>query len=298
LDRLEAMTILLAAVDGGSFSAASRQLGVPLATVSRRVAELESHLQIRLVLRCNRGLTLTEAGEAYVSSCRRIIEDIAEVERTTTGEYHAPRGELVVAAPIVMGRLHGLPIIAEFLRAYPEIRVRTQLADRSVNLLEERVDVALRTGALPDSSMIAVHIGRVRQVLCASPAYLASRGVQNTPADLESHDCVGYEGLVVGTSWEFQNNGASHVVDVAWRMMVNSIDGAVVAAEEGGGIARVLSYQIVEQLNSGALVTVLDDYELPITPINLIYPSQRQVPLKLRAFLDFAAPRLKQRLAA
>lgn len=296
MDRLEAMTILLAAVDHGSLSAASRQLGIPLATVSRRVAELEAHLKIRLLLRSSRGLALTDAGRAYADSCRRIIEDLADVERTATGEYHAPQGELVIGLPLVMGRIHGLPVIAEFLRAYPDIRARVQLTDRNVSLLDEHVDVTLRTGELPDSSMIAVRVGQVRQVLCASPDYLAGRGTPATPADLASHHCVGYEGVAIGTKWDFRRDGALHSIAVPWRIMVNSIEGAVVAAEQGAGIARVLSYQIDQQMKTGSLVTLLDEYELGTSPVTLIYPGQRQVPLKLRVFLDFAAPRLKARL--
>ena len=297
MDRLEAMTILLAAVDHGSLSAASRQLGIPLATVSRRVAELEIHLKIRLLLRGNRGLVLTDAGRAYAASCRRIIEDIADVERTATGEYHAPQGELVIGLPLVMGRIHGLPVIAEFLRAYPDIRARVQLTDRNVSLVDEHVDVTLRTGELPDSSMIAVPVGQVRQVLCASPDYLARRGTPATPADLAFHQCVGYEGVVAGTNWDFRHKGGLQSIPVPWQIMVNSIEGAVVAAEQAAGIARVLSYQIHKQVETGSLVTLLDEYGLGTSPVTLVYPGQRQVPLKLRAFLDFAAPRLKARLA-
>lgn len=297
MDRLEAMTILLAAIDHGSLSAASRHLGIPLATVSRRVAELEAHLKIRLLLRGNRGLVPTEAGRAYVASCRRIMEDIADVERTASGEYHKPQGELVIGLPLVMGRIHGLPVIAAFLRVYPDIRVRVQLTDRHVNLIEEHVDVALRTGELPDSSMIAVRVGQIGQVLCASPDYLANRGTPSKPAELDAHDCVGYEGLAVGTNWAFRHQGSVQTIAVTWRLMVNSIDGAVIAAEQGAGIARVLSYQIDEQVKSGSLVTLLDDYELASSPVSLIYPGQPQVPLKLRAFLDFATPRLRERLA-
>ncbi|RFU49731.1 LysR family transcriptional regulator [Paraburkholderia sp. DHOC27] len=296
MDRFEAMTILLAAVDHGSLSAASRQLGIPLATVSRRVSELEGHLKIRLLLRGNRRLVLTDAGQSYVASCRRIMEDVAEVERKAAGEYLAPQGELMIGMPQVMGRIHGLPVVAEFLRAYPDIRVRVQLTDRNVSLLDEHVDVALRTGELPDSSMIAVKVGEIRQVLCASPDYLADRSRPTTPADLALHDCVGYEGLTAGTTWEFSHRGVLQTVAVTWRLMVNSIDGAVAAAEQGAGIARVLSYQIDQQVKSGSLVTLLDEFELPRAPVSLIYPGQRQVPLKLRAFLDFAGSRLRKRL--
>jgi DNA-binding transcriptional LysR family regulator len=296
LDRFEAMTILVAAVDRGSLSAASRQLGIPLATVSRRISELEKHLGIRLLLRGNRRLVLTDAGQSYVASCRSIMEDVAEVERKAAGEYLAPRGELVISVPLVMGRIHGLPVIAEFVRAYSDIRVRVQLTDRKVNLIEEHVDVALRTGELPDSGMIAIRVGLIRQVLCASPSYLANRSTPIEPADLALFDCVGYEDVTPGTSWEFRNRDGLQTVSVTWRLMVNSIEGAVAAAEQGAGIARVLSYQIDQQMKSGSLVTLLEEYELPKTPVSLIYPSQKQVPLKLRAFLDFASPRLRQRL--
>jgi DNA-binding transcriptional LysR family regulator len=296
MDRLEAMTILLSAVDNGSLSAASRQLRIPLATVSRRVSELEEHLKIRLLLRGNRKLVLTEAGRAYVASIRRVMEDIAEVERAATGEYHAPQGELVISVPQVMGRTHALPVIVEFLRAFPDIRARIQFVDRNVNLLEEHVDVALRVGELPDSSMIATRVGMIRQVLCASPAYMKARGTPKEPADLSAHDCVGYEGFLVGTNWEFWHEGAIQTIPIRWRLLVNSIEAAVIAAAGDAGIARVLSYQIGQHVKSRSLVRLLKAYEPPATPVSLVYPSQRQVPLKLRAFLDFAIPRLRMRL--
>ena len=181
MDRLDAMTVLLAAVDTGSLSAAGRQLRLPLATVSRRVSELEEHLNIRLLLRGTRKLTLTDAGRSYVTLCRRIMEDIAEAERTAAGEYLTPRGELTLSVSQVMGRVHVMPVVAEFLRTYPDIRMRVQLNDRNVNLLEEDVDLALRIGELPDSSMIAVRVASIRQVLCASPAYLKIGGCRRRP---------------------------------------------------------------------------------------------------------------------
>ena len=169
MDRLEGMTILLAAVDTGSLSAASRQLRIPLATVSRRVSDLERHLKARLLFRGNRKLVLTDAGRDYVTSCRRILEDIGEAERVAAGEFRAPQGELNFSVPVVMGRIHVMPVVVEFLRSYPDIRMRVHLTDRNVNLLDEHFDLALRVGELPDSSMIGTRIGLVRQVLCASP---------------------------------------------------------------------------------------------------------------------------------
>jgi DNA-binding transcriptional LysR family regulator len=266
MDRLEAMTVLLAAADTGSLSAASRRLRIPLATISRRVSELEKHLNARLVLR-GRKLTLTDAGRAYVDACRRIMEDVAEAERTAAGEYSAPQGELILSAPPVIGRSHAMPIVVEFLRAYPDVRVRVQLSERIVNLLEEQIDLAMRVGELPDSSMIAKRIGFVRQVLCASPGYLKARGVPKKPADLVSHDCVAYESYAAGGSWKFSAKGGTESVQIPFRLVVNSGEAAVVAATvaddsialiglvvglglTGTGIAYVLYYSIVQRMGA------------------------------------------------
>jgi len=297
MDRLEAMTILLAAVDAGSFSAASRHLRIPLPTVSRRVAELEEHLRVRLLLRGNRKLTLTDAGRDYLVSCRRIMEDLAEAERTATGEYRTPRGELCISAPPIMGRIHAVPVVVEFLRAYPDIRMRVELNDRMVNLLDEHVDLALRVGELPDSSMIAARVGLSRTMICASPAYLKIRGIPKKPGDLGSHECIAYEGYYSTlNSWEFRTKGASQTILVPSRLVVNSTDAAIAAAAAAAGIARVFSFQILDLVKAGSLVKLLEAHEPPPLPVNLIYPGQRQVPLKLRAFLDFSIPRFRDRL--
>ena len=296
MDRLEAMTILLAAVDMGSLSAASRQLRIPLATVSRRVAELEEHLHVRLLHRGNRKLVLTDAGQSYVTSCRRIIEEIAEVERTAAGEYRAPQGELTISLSAVLGRTHVLPVVVEFQRTFPDIRVRLQFTDRTVNLLEEHVDVAVRIGELPDSSMIAKRVGLIRLMLCASPAYLKRRGAPKTPLDLATHDCVIHETYSTPHGWEFVSEETTQMIRVPSRLTVNLGEAAVAAAVAGAGIARVLSYLVDDLLRSRSLVTLLEAYEPSPMPVSVVYPSQRQVPLKLRAFLDFAVPRLRKRL--
>jgi DNA-binding transcriptional LysR family regulator len=299
MDRLEGMAILLSAVDTGSLSAASRQLRLPLATVSRRVSELEEHLKIRLLLRGRRKLTLTDSGRSYVASCRRIMEDIAEAERSAAGEYLTPRGGLSISVSQVMGRVHVMPVVGEFLRAYPDIRMRVLLNDRRVNLLEEDVDLALRVGELPDSTMIALRVGWFRRVLCASPAYLKTRDVPKKPTDLASHDCVAYEGVIPGTggtNWEFGSKETLEIVPIPYRLVVNSVEAAASAAIAGAGLARVPSYLAGHLVKSGLLVTLLEEYEPPLLPVSLIYPNQRQVPLKLRAFLDFSIPRLRERL--
>lgn len=296
MDRLEAMTILLAAVDTGSLSAASRQLRIPLATVSRRVSELEAHLHVRLVLRGGRKLVLTDAGRDYVASCRRIMENIEEVERTAAGEYRAPQGELIISAPLVIGRNHVVPVLVEFLRTYPEIRAHIQLSDRVSNLLEEHVDLAVRLGELPDSDMIATRVALISRMLCASPAYLQSRGVPERPEDLTSHDCITYEGYSAADTWEFRHGQTSQMVKVSSRLGVNLAEAAVIAACTDAGIARVLSDQVDHLLKAGTLVRVLQDFEPAPMSVSLVYPGQRQVPLKLRAFIDFATPLLRERL--
>jgi DNA-binding transcriptional LysR family regulator len=299
MDRFEAMRILLAAVDAGSLSAASRQLDIPLPTVSRRVAELEERLGARLLLRGTRSLSLTDAGRAFVAASRRIIEDVAEAERTAAGEFRAPQGELVISVPTVMGRTHVVPVVADFLAAYPGISMRVLFSDRKVSLLEEHIDVALRVGPLADSSMVATRIGLIREVVCASPAYLKRKGTPKAPADLAKHECVTYEGVYVTRNrWEFLAKGKALTVQVPSRLIVNSADAALEACIGGTGVARLLSYQIDMPVRSRKLVTLLDDFEPSPLSASLIYPSQRLVPQKLRAFLDFAIPRLRERLGS
>ena len=186
MDRLDSMSVLLAVVDAGSLSAGARRLGIPLATVSRKVSDLEAHLRTRLLNRTSRQITLTDAGRSYAAACRRILEEIGEAERAAAGEYSAPKGDLVVTAPIVFGRLHVLPVTLDFLRAYPDIDIRLTLTDHSLNLLEDHVDVAVRIGDLPDSGLMATRLGSIRQVVCASPAYFAERGRPARPEALQA----------------------------------------------------------------------------------------------------------------
>jgi DNA-binding transcriptional LysR family regulator len=293
VDRFDAMSVFLAVTDSGSLSAGARRLGMPLATVSRRVAELEAHLHTRLLNRGSRKLELTDAGQSYVAACRRILEDVGEAERAASGEYRSPRGELVVTAPIVFGRLHVLPIIGEFLKTYPDIDVRLSLADRVVNLLEEHVDVALRIGELPDSSLLATSVGSVRRVVCASPAYLEARGTPAIPSDLGSHDCITFEGPTLPRSWTFWIKGKAQQIAIHSRLVVNTAESAIDMAMAGVGVTRVLSYQISRALAEGRITIVLPAFEPRPLPVSLVYSGNGLVPLKLRAFLDFATPRLK-----
>jgi DNA-binding transcriptional LysR family regulator len=297
MDRFESMSTLLAVVEAGSLSAAARRLNTPLTTVSRKVSELETHLKTRLLNRSSRRIGLTDAGRAYVAACKRILEELGEAERAASGEYSAPRGDLFITAPVVFGRLHVLPIVIEFLRAYPDIDIRLGLADRIVNILEEPVDLAVRIGHLPDSSLVARRVGAIRRVICASPSYLAARGTPKIPGDLAAHDCITFEGMTAPEAWTFPAGKSEAAVAIRSRLVVSTAEAAVDAAMAGLGITRVLSYQAAGALREGALVLALEDFEPPPLPVNLVHVGQRLLPLKLRAFLDFATPRLKARIA-
>ena len=296
MDRLEAMSTLMAAVETGSLSAASRKLGMPLATVSRKVAELEAYLRTRLLNRTSRRLTLTDAGQSYVASCSRILAEIEEAEHTAMGEFRSPRGSLAITAPVVFGRRHVLPVALEFLETYPEIDIQMTLADRVFNLLEEHVNLALRIGALPDSRLIAARLGAVRLVTCASPAYFAERGTPEKPSDLALHDCVTFTGLMSSGVWNFRSGKSELTIPIRSRVSVNTAEAAIDAAIASVGVTRVLSYQVAGAVRAGSLAIALRDFELEPWPVSLVHSGQSLLPLKVRAFLDFAAPRLRARL--
>ena len=291
-DRLEAMSILSAVVDAGSLSAGARALRMPLATVSRRVAELESDLGAELVLRSARGLTTTDTGAAYLEAVRRILEDVAEAERAASGEFARPKGMLTLTAPIVFGRLHVLPVVIDFLKAHPDVEIRLEQTDRPVSLHEENFDLAVRIGSLPDSSLIARRLGFVRQVVCASPDYLARNGTPERPEDLANHHCVTFGNLMSPRHWRFGEGRAEISVPIRSRLVVNTAEAAIAAAEAGLGTTRVLSYQIANAVNEGRLVTVLTSFEPEPWPVSFVYPPRGMVPQKLRAFLSFATPRI------
>ncbi|MGJ7565607.1 LysR family transcriptional regulator [Variovorax sp. GB1R11] len=297
MNRLESMSILVAVVDAGSLSAAARFLDMPLATVSRKVAELEAHLKTRLLHRTTRQLSLTEAGISYVAACRRILEEIGEAERAATGEYASPKGELVVTAPEMFGRLHVVPVVAEFLAHYPQIGVSLMLTDRVVHLMDEHADAAVRIGQLPDSTLMATRVGTVRRVVCASPAYLAAHGVPARPQDLAAHACITFEVLASMRAWVFGAGKSELSVPVQSRLTVNTAEAAIAAATLGVGLIRVLSYQVADAVRAQALRVVLDEFESAPLPVSLVHTGQAPLPLKLRAFLDFVTPRLRERTA-
>jgi DNA-binding transcriptional LysR family regulator len=296
LDRLEAMETLLQVVAQGNLSAAGRKLGVPLTTISRKIADLEGHLGARLLVRSNRHVTLTEAGQAYVAACKRILADVTEAEQAASGAFSAARGDLDITAPLVFGRLHVLPVVTEFLQAYPDIDIRLTLADRLLHMQDDHVDLAFRIGALRDSSLMARQVGAVRRVVCASPNYLAQHGRPILPEDLAQHSCITFTGLGSPDRWDFVSDGLPLSVRVRSRLAVNSAEAAIDAAIAGLGVTRVLSYQMAATQTADQLEVVLQAHEPQAVPVSLVYDGQGALPLKLRAFLDFAAKRLKSRL--
>jgi DNA-binding transcriptional LysR family regulator len=295
MDRIDAMSVFVAVVDAGSLSAAARRLHMPLPTVSRKVSDLEAHLKARLLNRSTRQLSLTDAGSVYIAACRRILEQLGEAERSAAGEYTEPRGDLMISAPLVFGRVHLLPVVSDFLKAYPQVDVRLVLGDRINNLLQEHLDLALRIGELTDAGLIATRVGQTRRVVCASPAYLAERGTPRRPADLADHRCVVFDGLTAADEWVFKAGRTSVSVPLQPRLIVNTAEAAIDAAAAGVGLTRVLCYQIAGALQEGTLVKVLEPFEPAPAPISLIYTRQPRLAQKLRAFLDFAAPRLRAR---
>ena len=296
MDRLEAMAILLQAVEAGSLSETARRLGAPLATVSRKMSELEAHLGTTLLTRSAKGLAPTPAGRSFMAAAKIILERLNEAEREAAGEYIAPRGDLVVTAPVVFGRLHVLPVIMDFLGTYAEVDVGLVLSDRVVHLLDDHVDVALRIGELPDSTLTASRVGSVRRVVCGSPGYFREHGRPAELDELGQHFAIGQEGAGGGCVWRFESGGVEHRAQLRSRLSVNTVEAAIDAAMAGVGLARVLSYQVVEHVRRGALVVALEDFEPPARPVHLVYHAQPRLPLKLRAFMDLVAPRLRDRL--
>ena len=300
MDRLDAINAFVAVARSGGFSAAGRALGMPVANVSRKVALLEEELGVRLFVRTTRHVALTEGGKRYFEACSRVIDDLRDADDEVTGEYRQPKGDIVISAPFGFGQHHLQPVVHDFLRAYPKVNVHLQLGDRMVALVEEHVDCALRIGTLVDSSLVAREIGTIRMVICAGPGYLAARGAPLDPSVLVDHDCISWTGLGPHKSWEFtvRENGKITVthVPVNVRMSTTTPESALRAALDDIGLVQATTYQVAPHVAQGTLVPVLTAFESEPVPVNLVYPSKRLIPLKLRAWLDFAVPRLEQRL--
>ena len=298
MDRLAAMRLFTVVADEGSLSAAGRRLGIPLASVSRNLAALEQDLGVRLITRTTRHLSLTKAGLDYRETVTRMLEELSAAEARLAGERSEPRGELAVTAPVAFGRLHVLPIVSEFLKRHAQVNVRLLLLDRPVDLIDEGLDIAVRIGVLPDSSLIGLRVGTVRNVICASPAYLKAHGTPRSPDDLSTHDCITFSALQLADRWVLSEGAKQKRVRVRSRLQVNTAEAAVDAAIAGLGITRVLSYQAAAALADGSLRAVLagsDDHESPVT---LLHREERLALAKVRTFTEFAADALRKRMSA
>jgi DNA-binding transcriptional LysR family regulator len=294
MDRLDAMRAFATVAERGSFVEAARRLRLSPAAVTRAVALLEDQLGLLLLNRTTRSVRLTERGAIYLDLCKQVLADIADGERRVRGEDASPRGSLVVAAPILFGRLHVLPIIERLLRAHPALSIRLMLSDRLVHLVDEGVDVAVRIGELADSALIAIKLGEVQRVLVASSAYLEARGAPQTVAALARHDIIAFEGMDATNDWRFGPAGKM-TVRVEPRLVVNGGDAAISAAEAGLGITRALSYQVRDAVENGRLRLVLQSAAPPPVPINIVYPARRIGAANLAAFVAAARDHFRRR---
>jgi DNA-binding transcriptional LysR family regulator len=295
MDRIGSVAVFVEVADRRSFAAAARRLGRSPTAVTRAIGELEARLGVRLLNRTTRAVGVTEAGERFLAGARRVLADLDEIERAAAGEGTAPRGELRVTAPILFGRLHVSPIVIEFLERFPDVSVALSLIDRSVDLVEEGLDVAVRIGVLAESSAIASRVGALHRIVVASPDYLARCGTPKAPAELGAHSIVAFSGMEGADRWAFRSQGGEASVAIRPRLVVTTAEAAVDAARAGFGVTRVLSYQAADDIARGSLRRLLQAHEGAELPVHLLYPGGRHPPPKLRAFLDFAVPRLRRR---
>lgn len=293
MDRLHLMTVFIAVAEAESFAGAARKLGMSPPAVTRAVAALETRLQARLLNRSTRHVRVTEAGQRYLEDARRVIASADEADEAASGGKAPPRGLLTVTAPSLFGLRYVMPGINDYLRRHPEVTVDALLLDRVVNLLEEGVDVAIRIGELPDSNLRALRVGQVRRVVCASPAYLAERGVPLTPADLQRHALIASRGVGSCHEWRFSDGGKPLSVRLKPRLTVSNNEAAIAAAAAGLGVTRLLSYQVAPQLAAGQLLPLLAEYDDASQPIHILHQEGRLASAKTRAFIELMAERLR-----
>ncbi|MBY2918799.1 LysR family transcriptional regulator [Rhizobium leguminosarum] len=300
MDRIDAMKVFVTAVDEGSLAGAARRLKRSPTAISRALALLEQHVGVELLHRTTRSLKLSEAGQRYVGACRRVLVDLEEADIIAGGERSSPRGVLTISAPPILGEEVLRPIVDDFLRQHPDVAVRFLMLDRFVNLIDEGVDVALRIGILTDSSHISVRIGGdVRRVVVASPEYLAGKPPIKEPSDLSRHPIIAFSNFGL-ESWSFSAvNGSSipRTVHFTPRYMVNSVRSAAASAAAGIGVTRLYSYHVAELVRDGRLQVVLVSDEPAALPVHLLTPQGRTGIPKVRAFIDFAVPRLRAELS-
>ena len=293
MDRLHLITVFVAVVDANGFAGGARKLGISPPAVTRAINELETHLGVRLLTRTTRIVRVTESGARYADDCRLILAQLADADESVTGTQVTPRGHLTITAPVLFGAKFVAPIVTEYLQRNPEVFASCWFLDRVVNMIDEGADVGIRIGELPDSSMQATAVGKVRRVICAAPGYLEQHGVPLTPADLQSHTIVSASAVTPTPEWRLVENGESRIIKVQPRMTTTSNDSALAAALGGFGITRLLSYQVAECLRDGSLRMVLDEFELPALPVHVVHREGQHASKKARAFIDLVVERLR-----
>jgi DNA-binding transcriptional LysR family regulator len=286
MDRLEAMQTFVTVADLRGFAPAARKLGLSPPAVTRLIAALEDRLGVRLLQRTTRKVALTDAGVRYLERVRRILADIEEAELAAEGERSRPTGRLVVSAPVGFGRLHVSPVMTAYLKRYPEVSSELRLEDRMVSLVEDGVDLAVRIGQLPDSSLVARQVGAMRRIVVASPAYLKAHGEPKTPGALALHQIIQFGASAATADWVFGKDGDEVRINVTPRLTTNVADAAIQYAEAGGGLTRVLAYQAAGAVKRGRLRVVLQKFEQGVLPIHIVYPTSRLLSAKVRAFID------------
>jgi DNA-binding transcriptional LysR family regulator len=289
MDRFQLMHVFVAVAEEQGFAAGARRLRMSPPAVTRAVAALERRLKVKLLNRTTRFVRTTEVGQRYLDDARRILAEADEADEAAAGVDAAPRGHLAVTAPVLFGRMFVMPVIVEYLNRYPDTAVSAVLLDRVVNLLEEGLDVGIRIGELPDSSMQAVAVGSVRLVVCASREYLRRHGVPRSPEDLLQHSIITSSAGSASINWQF----GSRVLRIEPRLTVTTNDGAIDAALRGFGITRMLSYQVSPYVMAGDLRSVLAEHEPAPRPIHIVHREGRHACAKVRAFVDLTVERLR-----
>ncbi len=292
MDRWQAMRVFVKVAETKGFAEAARHLHMSPPAVTRAVAALEETIGARLLTRTTRSVTLTDAGARFFEDCTRILADLAEAEASAAGSFARPSGVLTITAPVIFGHRYVLPIIMDYLADHPQVSVRTLFVDRTVNIIDEGVDLAVRIGALSNSGFSALRVGSVRRVVCGAPSYFEKHGAPATPADLANHAVISATSAWSSTEWRFGQDQKT-IVHVHPRLFCNTNDAALQAAVAGFGLTRVLSYQVAPSLVSGELQTVLSAYDEHPLPVHIVHPEGRQAPAKVRTFIDFAAARLR-----
>lgn len=298
MDKFRAIQVFITVADKRGFAAAARSLNMSPPAVTRAVSMLEEDLGTPLFARTTRSVRLTENGQRFLEDARRILLDLEEAQDAAVGSHATPRGELHVTAPVLFGRMYVTPILGDFLDLHPQLSARTLFVDRIVNMVDEGQDVAIRIGALPDSSLVAVRCGTVRQMMVASPDYIARHGLPTLPEGLANHQIIQATGTNPGSDWKFQHNGKPISVRLAPRVRMNTNDAAIELTLRGGGVSRLLSYQVAPYLADGRLQPVLEAFEMPPQPVHVVHQEGRLVSAKVRAFVDFMVQHLRAKLDA